>query len=182
MTWLFPLLTLPVSLSVVASQHVADAALSRACYVLRFLLADRVSLRHAFYTSQSRIVVMAHNEKIRDIPEYDFLPEIFDDAVRVLAGTPSVPVTVVGEENLLCFSNDSNRPEDTLVRELAISILMTAVPVTMPKLGRMVAAQYTRAMASDLWQGTYASASPELYLVSTTFYSRPTKHLELQNS
>ena len=158
-------------LSVAASSHVADAALSRACYVVRFLLADRPSTRQAFYASQSRVAVMAHSENIRDLPEYDFLPALFDKPVRALAGTPTVPVTAIGEENLLCFSDDENRPEDTLVRELAISILLTAVPVTMPKLRRMVDIQYDRAMRSGLWQNTFASASPELYFVSRSSLS-----------
>ena len=151
---------------VAASSHVADAALRRACYVLRFLLADRLSTRQAFYAAQSRVAVMAHSESIRDLPEYDFLPSMFDTRVRALAGTPTVPVTAIGEENLLCFSDDENRPEDTLVRELAVSILLTAVPLTMPKLRRMVDAQYELAMASGLWEDTFASKSPELYFVS----------------
>ena len=147
------------------SEKVQDSSLKRACYVLRFLLADRESLRHAFYSSHSRIAVIAQDEKLRDLPEFDFLPKLFDKTIRALAGTPSVPVTAIGEENLLCFENDTHRPEDMLVRELAISILLTAIPKVMPKLQADIEHQYRWALASGLWGATFAGTSPELYLV-----------------
>ena len=86
--------------------------------------------------------------------------------MRALAGTPGLPVTAIGEENLLCVEDDDHRNEDILMRELAISILLTAVPRSMPKIRQELNLQYVFAMKSGLWQDTYASISPELYLVS----------------
>ena len=153
-------------LSFAASGRVRDEALQRACYVLRFMLADRPSIRQSFYATQARITVLVHDETLRDLPEYDWLPRVFDASVRALAGTPLVPVTAIGEENLLCFRNGTNSFEDILVRELAISILLNAVPMTMPKLETQVRRNFRRARDNELWTGTHAGETQELYFVS----------------
>ena len=145
----------------------SDVALKRACYVLRFLLADRESVRQAFYAAQSRVVVLAHDEKIRDLPEYEWLPRVFDSSVRALGGTPLIPVTAIAEENLLCFRNGSSPFEDILVRELAISILLNAIPMTQLKLERQVRVCFRRARENDLWKETSAGESQELYFVGS---------------
>ena len=82
------------------------------------------------------------------------------------ASSKILAVTAIGEENLLCIEEDSHRDEDILLRELAISILLTAVPRSMPKIRQELDRQYVFAMESSYWQNTYASISPELYLVS----------------
>jgi len=53
--------------------EVPDAAISRACYVLRFLLADRADLRRAYYKSFGRVAVVGRRQTLSDIPEYSEL-------------------------------------------------------------------------------------------------------------
>ena len=86
-----------------------DKALSRACYVLRFLLADRSDLRQQFYKSYGRISIMAPSESTTDIPEHSFLAPIYDEKTRGLGGIPIAPASSAGVENVLCFHNDTYR-------------------------------------------------------------------------
>ena len=50
--------------------EVPDRALSRACYVLRFLLSDRADLRRAYYKSYGRVAVIGSQQTLSDVPEY----------------------------------------------------------------------------------------------------------------
>jgi len=50
--------------------EVPNAAVSRACYVLRFLLSDRPDLRRAYYKSFGRVAVVGRRQTLSDVPEY----------------------------------------------------------------------------------------------------------------
>jgi len=50
--------------------EVPNAAVSRACYVLRFLLSDRADLRRAYYKSYGRVAVIGRSQTLSDVPEY----------------------------------------------------------------------------------------------------------------
>jgi len=50
--------------------EVPNAAVSRACYVLRFLLSDRPDLRRAYYKSYGRVAVIGRRQMLSDVPEY----------------------------------------------------------------------------------------------------------------
>jgi len=50
--------------------EVPNAAISRACYVLRFLLSDRADLRRAYYKSYGRVAVLGRRQMLSDVPEY----------------------------------------------------------------------------------------------------------------
>lgn len=127
----------------VASGEVSNSALSRACYVLRFLLADRSDLRRVYYKAGGRVVVVGRRETLADIPEYrrvgiEQLVLPADDAgsssPRGLAAVSAVPVTSAPEENLLCggsalhhqsaWNSESN--DDVLLKTLAIGLLNVA--------------------------------------------------------
>lgn len=53
-----------------AALVVPNAAVSRACYVLRFLLSDRPDLRRAYYKSYGRVAVIGRRQTLSDVPEY----------------------------------------------------------------------------------------------------------------
>ena len=94
---------------VLASNKVNANAMRRACYVLRFFLADRDELRELFYKRNVRVVVLAAGETLLNVPELTHLtPPSIGSQVRGLSPTLQTPLVVVGEENLLC-NNDHNQ-------------------------------------------------------------------------
>ena len=123
---------------VAASLEVSDVALSRACYVLRFLLADRDDIRRAYYKSYGRVVVIGRDQTLHDVPEYhrpgiDLIALPSDGplplAVRGLAAIAAVPVTTAPEENLLCYDSVTSVRDsfdDVLLKTLAIGVLNLA--------------------------------------------------------
>ena len=100
--------------------EVADAALRRACYVLRFLLADRKDLRQAYYRSYGRVAVVAREGHLRALPEFHFLPAVFDEATPGLGAIPMAPVSAAKENNVLCWRNDTFGREDILIRAIGM--------------------------------------------------------------
>ena len=154
---------------VLGSRKVSDEALKRACYVLRFLLADRQDLRHAFYSAHGRVAVIATGEQITLLPEYAFLGKEYDEATRGLGAVPMIPVASAGEENILCEEEDIYLSEDILIRELSISILRLAVSKALPGASNQLHNYYTHAKMSGWWRDTYAILTPDAYFVSTVF-------------
>jgi len=79
-------------LTLTAAAEVPNTAISRACYVLRFLLSDRADLRLAYYQSYGRVAVVGRRQTLSDVPEYraigvDTLPFPPDDATGQLHST-----------------------------------------------------------------------------------------------
>jgi len=78
-----------------AAAEVPNASLSRACYVLRFLLSDRADLRRVYYKSYGRVAVVGRRQTLADVPEYraigvDSLPFPPDDP----SGQSALPPTI----------------------------------------------------------------------------------------
>ena len=144
----------------------ADETIKRACYVLRFLLADRADLRHAFYSAHGRVAVIAAREDLTQLPEYWFLGREYDEATRGLGAVPVIPVSSAGEENILCDEDDMYLSEDILIRELAMGILKLAVPKAIPSTYRELVKHYNHAKRSGWWKNTYAMLSADSYFVS----------------
>ena len=92
----------------------SDRAMKRACYVLRFLLADRYDLRKSYFRASGRVAIIPAGEKLRSLPEFRFLPEQFDESPG-LGATVNVPLSVAREENIVCDSKDKS-PDDILIQ------------------------------------------------------------------
>lgn len=90
---------------VIGSNKVSANGLKRACYVLRFYLANSHELREHFFKRNIRVVVMASSESLSNLPEYNSLPPVYAH-VRGLSATQFFPIITVGEENALCSVND----------------------------------------------------------------------------
>lgn len=149
---------------VLGSASVPDAALSRACYVLRFLLADRRDLREAYYKSFGRVAVIGRNEQLEDIPEYGFLENIPTGWTRGLGAVSAAPVSTGSEENLLCYSDERAREiDDVLLKTLAIGILNLAAVKVNPNVKDELEKVYRHAINSGWWSNTNAARSPESY-------------------
>jgi hypothetical protein len=92
---------------VLASNKVAHNSLRRACYVLRFFLADRPEFKERMYRRGARVVLLATSETLSNVPEYKSLalPATWNFNVKGLSPTVKVPLVTVSEDNVQC-SND----------------------------------------------------------------------------
>lgn len=136
--------------------------MKRACYVLRFFLADRNELKEAFYKRNVRVVVMATTETLLNVPEYSSLPSSWTQ-VRGLSATPHVPLVTVSDENVQC-SNDKFKLEDLLVHQLAYSLVtLNALDVSTR---RRLDYYFTGAKNTVAWANTFALADIKEYLAT----------------
>ena len=130
------------------------------------MLADRPDIRQRYYKRFGRVVVIATDVGITSLPEYSFLPKAFD-SLRGLGAIPAVPVTSVGEENVICADvGDTSRHEDVLVRELAEGMLHLAIPHADQTFTGDLQRSYSQALRNGWWRNTYASLSAATYFVS----------------
>jgi len=100
--------------------------------VLRFLLADRHDLRHAYFKSYGRVVVLGRHERIGDLPEYStLLRNAWTGSTRSLGAIPRAPATTGAEENVLCYVDHEPRElDDMLLKSLAIgNTLMNSINI-----------------------------------------------------
>jgi hypothetical protein len=160
---------------VISSSEVPDAALSRACYVLRFLLADRADLRQAYYEAFGRVAVVGRRQTLADIPEYRSttgsgfvvrLPPPADGPLmpaRGLGAVQGAPVSTAPEENVLCYDEEPRELDDVLLKTLAVGILNVAAMRVDPAYRAELEAIYAHAMRSGWWANTNAARSPESY-------------------
>eukprot|EP00795_Rhopilema_esculentum_P014432 gene14432-5488_t len=149
---------------IVSTSAVPDAALKRACYVVRFLMADRRVLRRYLYTYYGRVGIMGAREGATSIPEHRHLGRWWDTRSRGLGGTLHIPISTGAEENLLCYTSDRYRVEDIFLHEFShgiqeISIKGGGIPSYM----RRLHAAYNSAKRRGLWRGTYAINTVQEY-------------------
>jgi len=147
---------------IVSSYTPSDAALKRACYVLRFMLGDRRILRHFLYKYYGRIGIIATTEVTRTIPEHSFLPPWWDQRARGLGGTIAVPISTGAEENLLCLQSDRYHAEDIFLHEFSHGIHEIAVRGGgIPGHWDRLVAHYNDCKRTGLWRNTYAMSTPQ---------------------
>lgn len=94
---------------VISSNKVSMNGLKRACYVLKFYLANNIELREHFYKKNLRVVVLASSESLLNIPEFTHIfnsNQNMFNSLRGLSPTLANPLITIGEENLLCSLND----------------------------------------------------------------------------
>lgn len=147
---------------IVGSNKVSTNAMKRACYVLRFFLADRNDLKETLYKRNVRIVIMATTETLLNVPEYSSLPSSWTH-VRGLSATPNVPLITVSDENVQC-SNDKFKLEDLLVHELAYSIV--SLNALESGLRRRLEYYYSGGQNSLPWSRTFALADLKEYFAT----------------
>lgn len=144
-----------------------DTALSRACYVLRFLLSDRLDLRTSYYKSHGRVVVIGQQETVADIPEYGFVPSIGSVGAKGWGAIPVAPVSSGPEENILCYKNTQPRQmDDALIRSVSIGVLELGVRRVDMKIMELLEVAFHHAINSGRWMDTDAARSLQLYFVS----------------
>lgn len=90
---------------VIGSRRVSSSALKRACYALRFYLANNDMMRETFYAKNVRLVVMATVENLKRIPEFKKFPNWWRSA-KGISAIESLPIIAVSEDNVVCFNDE----------------------------------------------------------------------------
>ncbi|KAK3773272.1 hypothetical protein RRG08_053657 [Elysia crispata] len=148
---------------VVSSKHVPDDALRRACYVLRFMLADHSVVREWVYRMSGRIGVMGKDEVTNDIPEHRHYSDWWNRRTRGLGSSYNMPVTTAGEENILCYQKDNYRSQDIMVHELSHCIHFLGAAVGIQGWDGRLRAAYAHAKKTGLFEDTYFMENAQEY-------------------
>lgn len=148
-------------LSVVASEHVSDAALREAAWILGHMMAGREDILNAMASNGCLVAVMAWSEFTTNLPQQrDLKPrDYWDHRARGLGGS----LVSCGEENLLAYPGDPYSDENILIHEFAHAVCDYGLKVTDPTFGGRLKAAYRHAMKSGLWKGTYSAENPSEY-------------------
>jgi hypothetical protein len=124
------------------------------------MLSARDDVRQTMITQQMRVGLIGVGEQTTDLPEYRNLYTMFPDddwnAKRGVGATLLIPVSSAGEENVLCLQGDPNVGENVLVHTFATAVLLGLDAADATFDARLQAA-FDAAIASGLWQDTYAS-------------------------
>ncbi|XP_067668089.1 uncharacterized protein [Haliotis asinina] len=153
---------------VLGSVNVPDDALRRACYVLRFLLADHSGVRQSYYRLSGRVAVIGAREGTVSIPEHAWLGPAWNDRARGLGATEHAPVSTGGEENILCYTGDRYRDEDIFLHEFAHGIHLLGAKYAIPGWQSRLQSLYDQAKSAGRWRNTYAITTVEEYFAEGT--------------
>jgi alpha-glucosidase len=109
---------------VLSSANVSDTALARACDATVHVLEKRADVRALAIENGLLVAVIGLDEVLTDLPEYSDLYETnpgvdWNYTVRSLGASPQRPVSSVGEENLLCLTDDLFAGESITIHSLA---------------------------------------------------------------
>ena len=150
------------NIPILGTENADDEAIQRACYVTRFLFADRRDLREAFFRAWGRVAVMDNNEVTLRIPEHSHLNESYNSA-RGLGGTLHIPVATGATENLLCQPDDPNKLEDTFAHVLAHTIRRVSITMIISSYKSRLMGAYMNSRLNGLWPGTRAMYTVDEY-------------------
>ena len=165
-------------LNLPGSSSVSDSALQRACYVVRFLLADHSGVREWFYKLSGRLAVIGVNEQTTNIPEHSWLPDSSNSRTRGLGATEGIPISTAGEENLLCITTiDRYRNEDIFLHEVAHGIHTLGARFAIPGWEDRLQDLYNQSLAAGRWYRTYAISNYAEYFVSCFWIENLTRVL-----
>lgn len=143
---------------IISSNRVDNRAIQRACYVVRFALADRKDIRDRLHDRYGRAGVIAESERTTDIPEHSYLPDWWNRRARGLGATLDKPISTGGEENILCRPSDryygGGRGEDIFLHEFAHAVHNLGLTRSMDR--RIGALYRQRKYGRDQrWRNTY---------------------------
>jgi hypothetical protein len=145
---------------VLSSAEVSDTALASACVIVVRMVSFREDVRLRMIELGMRVAILGTEEVTTGIPEYRDLYQMFPnssdwDKLRGVGATTIIPVSSVGEENMLCLANDRFAGERLLVQTFATAVLLGLESVDTTFESRTRAA-YTAATGAGLWRNTYA--------------------------
>lgn len=152
---------------VIGSASVDDRALVQACITVMHLLPRASEVLSAMVQHEFRVAVLSPSEVLTELPEYRDLYAVFPgddwDAMRGVGATRARPVSSVGQENVLCSSNNESPGEFILPQTFSHGLRTLGIEVTDADFSSRLEAVYEQALAAGRWKGTFASSSPGQY-------------------
>ena len=155
---------------VIASEKVNPYALKEAAWLIRQMLKHREDILLALVENGLRFVVIAHNEKITQIPEYDYLrPKFYRDLrARGLGARPPIFIASCGEENLLNYQGDPYKSNSILIHEFSHAIHLIGLKSVDPSFDKRLKQAFISARKNGLWKKLYAITNEEEYWAEGT--------------
>lgn len=170
---------------IVSSRQPPDDALKRACYVVRFMLADRYDVRNELYRRHGRVGVIGVNELTNGIPEHSYLPSWWNTRARGLGATEHYPISTNSEENIMChgYPKDKWHTADILVHEFAHGIHLLGAKYAIKDFeSRLQQIYNARKAERNRWANTYAMTNHiEMFAEATESYFDVNAHADSPN-
>ncbi len=152
-------------LPVVSSAAPEDAALLRACALVRNMLSRRADVHEKLIDLRARFVVIGKDEGTADIPEYGFRdkPQSERDAINARARGLGGQAASCGEENLMCLAGDRYPTESICVHEFSHTVSQAVYELD-HSFGDRLQVRFDSANARGILAGTYRATNPSEYL------------------
>jgi len=146
--------------SILSSAKVSNAALLEARDLIDQLLCQREDILKAMIKAGCRFMVMAPTEMTTDVPEQrNWNKEYWDRRARGMGGK----LSSCGEENLLNLKGDRYNRENILIHEFNHAVHQQGLRSVDPTFDGRLRDTYKKAMARELWKGTYSATNPGEY-------------------
>lgn len=157
-----------LGIPVLSSATVADAPHYWAEAVILGMMSPRLDLVDEMVANGLRVGIIGVDEVTTDLPEYADLDTLFpetdwDTRTRGVGATLFIPVSSVGEENLLCLDTDAYVGESIMVHEFAHSVRLLGIATADPGLDRAIEAAFVAAVDAGRWTDTYAATNSDEY-------------------
>ena len=149
---------------VLGSASVERAAVEATAEIALAMIGHRPDVIAAMLDNKLRIGVIAATEVTSDMPEYsniyDQFPGIdWDTRARGLGATPFIPLSTVGEENVLCLPGDRYKGESIMVHEFAHTIHVMGLDSVDRTFTARLESIYEQSLNKGLWADTYAGTN-----------------------
>ncbi len=146
--------------SILSSAKVSDAALLEARHLIDQMLCEREDILKAMIQAGCRFMVMAPTEMTTDVPEQrHWDKKYWDKRARGMGGK----LSSCGEENLLNLKGDRYNRENILIHEFNHAVHNHGLRAVDPTFDKRLRETYKKAMAKDLWKGTYLATNAGEY-------------------
>ena len=157
-----------LGIPVLSSAAVADAAHHEAEAVIVGMMSQRLDLVDEMVDNGLRVGIIGLDEVTTDLPEYADLDTLFpetdwDTRTRGVGATLFIPMSSVGEENLLCLDTDVYVGESIMVHEFAHSVRLLGIATADRELDRAIEAAFEAAVDAGRWGDTYAATNSDEY-------------------
>jgi hypothetical protein len=147
-----------------SEESVSDEAFRRAQFVVRQMTSESPRIRERMAAIGFKVEIIGKDQVLSDLPDYAHLKgqktrdgRDFDTGTRGLGGRE---MCSIGEENLLCLSNQMYRKEDIFVHEFSHSMMGNMDPDDV----HAIEAAYRNAVDKELYpKGIYMMANSGEY-------------------
>ena len=153
------------------SLEVDSAAVQQTAVIALGMIGHRPDVISAMTARGMRIGVIATTEVTSDMPEYRNIYELYpgvdwDSRARGLGATLVIPLSSVGEENVLCLPGDPYGMQSIMVHEFAHTIHLLGMRFVDDDFQFRLLTAYADAMAAGLWNNTYAATDEREYFAT----------------